>query len=155
MRDDVDDGHPAGRENIIKNKKVEWAKARDVYYEHRQRDPDVPLRVRQLLAARLRAYYDSVVEYFDDKQTVKQAFQDTDLDKIPAWDRETVDVTAEVPGRTAATGTQKRTKLQMVEPEQMIEWGKQLDYITTKLGFGKDTPDDRPHGRIGGDERWE
>jgi len=157
MSDEVDEAPPGKQRNLVREKKVEMAEAKTLYRRARNRGvgTDVGRDVRIELATALANYYDAVWEYADQDQQVKQAWDEYEMDAIARLDASTVEVQAPTPGDTSATQTVEESALVVQDPEQLVEWSKQLDYLAMQLGLGKDIDTSRPLGRVGGAERYE
>jgi Fe-S cluster assembly scaffold protein SufB len=70
------------------------SEARSLYrrYKNTGQDTSVPREVRERLATALMDYYDSLYQYHQDDQRVKQAWEEYDIEKIERFDAETVEI---------------------------------------------------------------
>jgi len=152
--DDDDRGPRTASGRIIDQAKQEMFLARQAYRQA-QIDGHVSWAVRKELASSLAAYYDALWEYVDENQQVKQAWEDTGLDRIPELADQTVSVTVAGAGRGSNGRQGTRNKLAAQDPGKLVEMSKQLDYFSNQLGFGEPVESGRPFGRIGGEDKWE
>jgi len=152
-----DETPPGENRNLVREKKVQMAEAKDLYRRarNRGRGTDIGRRVRVELATALMNYYDAVWEYADEDQRVAQAWDEYNMSQIERLDAETVEVPTATAGDTRATELVEESKLVMTDPAQLVEWSKQLDYLAKKLGLGKDIDSNRPTGRIGSEDLYE
>jgi hypothetical protein len=100
-------------------------------------------------------YYDILWEYKTERQSVEQAWGESDIEKIQelANQSRVVDVTA--PGRTSNTQQAQKPALAALNPGKLVELTKQLDQIANDLGFAAGVESEREFGQIGGDEMYD
>jgi len=124
-------------------------------YRRQKKRGEVGHDTRARLASAVEDYYDTLWEYADRNQQIKQAWEDSGVDVIQQLSREEVPVTDKSPGRGSNSQAGREAKILHVDPRRLIALSKQLDFFANRLGFGKEVNNGRTFGRIGGDEMWD
>jgi hypothetical protein len=141
---------------LVREARQQMQNARNIYWhEKTSGDGSVSWEVRELLARRAVQYYDILWEYKTDRQSVEQAWDESDIEMIQqlAHDARTVDVAA--PGDTSNTQQVQKPALAALDPSKLVELTKQLDQIANDLGFSAGVKSEREFGQIGGDDMYE
>jgi len=145
-----------GFSRLVRESRQQMQNARNIYWDEKTSgDGSVSWKVRELLAKRAVQYYDILWEFKDAKQSVEQAWNESDVDLIQRLASETRSVKVEAPGDTSNTQTTTKPALAAIDPETLVELTKQLDALANDLGFGARVESDREFGQIGEDDLWE
>jgi hypothetical protein len=145
-----------GFSELVRQSRQQMQLARNHYWrEKTSGNGGVSWGVRELLARRLVQYYDILWEYKEDKQSVEQAWEESEVDMIESLANETRSVPSEAPGDTSNTQKTQKPALAALPPEKLVELSKQLDSLANGLGFAASVERDREFGQIGGEDLWD
>jgi len=145
-----------GFTRLVREARQQMQNARNLYWrEKNSGNGSVSWDVRELLARRAAQYYDILWEFKDNKQTVEQAWDASDVEVINRLSTETKSVEVEAPGDTSNTKEVQKPALAAISPQRLVELTKQLDTLANELGFAARTESEREFGQIGSQELWD
>jgi hypothetical protein len=145
-----------GFDLLVREARQQMQNARNIYWrEKTSGDGSVSWGVRELLARRAVQYYDILWEYKTERQSVEQAWEESDIETIQELANESQAVEVAAPGRTSNTKEVRKPALAALAPEKLVELTKQLDQIANDLGFAAGVESEREFGQIGGEEMYD
>lgn len=142
-----------GFRKIVREARLQMQAARSSYYQAKLRG-SITRTVRQELAQALLQYYDALWEHKTKRQGVKQAWDESDVDRIPELANETALIEQDTPGDSSNTTQVREQAILTVDPEVLVGLSKQLDSLASDLGFTAGVEEDRPIGRLGAGDKW-